>query len=224
MTDNKYWTLAEAIAWACTRDDDAVSKIQNPGFVEALQIQILKYRQGERVTPRISFEDGLVLRRKPVIICFHMCGSEAMAGLNRAILCGEIFHVCRHVATGRWAPIPEVERVFLEFRIQPDDPERPYGFGKMGFGALEYLTPRLSIQDVKRLSPAPRQKPTSPGEQRIYERLLEITAGKPLIKKLAMETCMDVQGCSGRAFERAWRKLSPDRKVPRGKHGQRVKH
>jgi hypothetical protein len=222
MKKSEYWALAQAIAWVCTQDEKAFHEIKNPDSLEALSTQILKYRQGERVTFRFRVEGPPGVHRKPLDYSFRESGPGAMDALVQAILSGKIHHLARHAGVGCWAPIPEGERIFLQFRIHPDDPDRPYGFGSKDFGVLKYLTPRLSIQDVKRLYPAPRQAPTILAEHLIGERLLEITAARQLTKQQAMDTCNDVKGYYRSAFERAWRKLPPERKVGRGKHGPRV--
>jgi hypothetical protein len=223
MKNTEYWTLAQGVVWVCTRDEKEVQKIKNPRSVDALLSQLLEYRQGIRRNVRDRVDGTRSIRLRPEKYSFHEIGTEALDELTEAILSGGLHHHARHADTGRWAPIPEPERIYLKFRIQPDDPDRPYGFGRSDSMTLKYVTPDLWIQDLKRLFPAPRPPRTAAADQRVLERLRTIMAEKVLTKPQAREACRDVPGYFDRAFDRVWKDFPAELKIGRGKHGPRLK-
>lgn len=217
-----FWSLAQAIAWICTRDSATVGGISEPHTIEALKAQLLKYRAGYKCTVR-RFSNGTERRRVTDVGHSNgLTGTDALQLLQEAVLGGDIRMIARSVETGARGPIPENERATLVLRIFPDDPIRPYGFYSKHTKECRWIEPLLSSLDVQRLAPVLSRPPTNTAEHRIYNRLLEITAGRVLTKPNAKEDCEKVDGYFRNGFERAWKKLPAERKRRRGDHGPRT--
>lgn len=216
-----YWTLAQAVAWVCTRNRASVEAISEPLSGPALQTQLLKFLAGQKRIVR-KFSSGQErISLLDVGEGKFDTGGCAIWQLQMAILQGCIRTILRDVRSGSSGEIPGKERIDLEFRIVPDDPIRPYGFWSKKTGECRWIEPLLLTRDLQLLAPAPKQSPTDDVKRRIYARLLEITANGPLKRDDAFEKCEDVPGSSVRTFGAAWKELPSNRKFGPGKHGPR---
>ena len=220
--EQAFWTIGQAIAWICTRDNMVVRDIPAPAPLEAFRGQMLRFAQGGRQVkiPRIPANGDPPRTHRNIAGGKFSSSGDASQALQSAMLSGVITTVARDVATGTWGPICPAERLDLEFRVF-EDPDYPYGFRSRTQNLNRYVTPLVSRLEIQRLWPAPVLPRTVAAEGRIFEHLLQITATAKLTKNEARERCKQIDGFFGRAFDRAWAQIPAGVKPGRGQHGPR---
>jgi hypothetical protein len=218
-----YWTLAQAIAWVCTRDEIVAGGLAEPQSLRALQTQLHKYRSGEKLHRRVRLNGPAEYSAEPTKQDNFACSNAALARLCLAILGGTILTIARDTANGSWGRIAPGERIDLEFRMCPDDRVRPYGFWSKSTGQCRWIEPLLSKLDMQRLWPVPVQSPTNRTAKQVRDRLAEVMAHSKLTKEDARKKCESIAGFSVRGFDRAWREFPGGQKFGPGEHGKRRK-
>src|SRR5476651_1929850 len=115
----EYWSMAQAVAWACTRDNTAVMDVTDPQSLDALTALILRSKFGQTVPrPRLRVDGTARFSeiKNIVIPEGEFCrGTEALAYLEEAILTGRTSVLARDVRTGERGEIPKNEKLDLIF-------------------------------------------------------------------------------------------------------------
>lgn len=224
--DGAYWTVAEAVVWACTRKLERVEALAHPAAPAAVGIAMIKYApmgfipMNDDGSP--AGEPRMAIHADYVGILPHVALRDLIKEGRR----GRIRAEGKRCGADRYEQIRPIEFVELDFRLVPGHPGAPIGLWSKSRAGMAWTEVQVAREDVMRMWPpqSSHAAKTAAAEHAIVEHLRKLMRPEaPLTKPEAKARCLDeVPGAYPEAFEKAWKKLPPERKRGRGKHGPRA--
>jgi hypothetical protein len=214
-------SLAEGVAWICTRDREAVRKIAEVSVGDRLGVAMQRYGRGyEWHRPRAQL--GKEIDCSPRWVGLdkgeHASSQQALTGLIAAI---SERHLPLYVFgdEGKYRPVQDLELHETEIR-RCEDRRASCGLWNRKENRFVFLEPSIDLNDLQRLWPGIAVPGSIRTTKNILAALLAATEdGRKLKKDDALALAMKLEDFGRRRFEEAWREFPAERKCPRGKRG-----
>jgi hypothetical protein len=225
MATPQYWEMSQVIACLRTGSEAAAEAVIEPQSVHTLCREVWKSKRGQRLIHFRRFSSRpLSFRSEPVPNGESPGGTAIVEFLMESHARGWLSCQVRRVGQREMVEYGPHEAKDSVFQIHPDDPKQPFGYWSKTTGECRGLEPRFRRDQIVRLVRPARLRQTMDAEDHLLALLMNMTANGPVAKDDARELCSADPEYWARGFERAWKRIPPERKLRRGQHGARMPH
>jgi hypothetical protein len=227
-----YWDLRETLLWVCRREEEGVAAVRDTNEEGKLLLAMFSAKAvldpfSRAVIAEYDFEADNAAAvwpphgESPYTAEFGVIGpSQALNYLLKQVYS----HRVRMTAIrcdryrAKQIPVPPVELNDLEFRITPNQRITKAGLWSRSRNSLMLRSPQFLRADIIRVWP-PRKKDKAAIFELILRHLQAIsTSAAPLTQPDAQRRCLaEVPDAYPEAFKKAWVRLDPVCKRPRGR-------
>jgi len=215
-----FWTLPQAIAWVCTGEAFADSKLRGPATSDQLRILALAYQSKRQLRVRVTLHAPKINWARAGLRCTI---SEALMQLEAWAKNEMITTRAIDPASGkRRTAIPASGTKLL---IPPYSPGDRFGFWDDGKFKWAFLEPEFLVSDLKRVFPErlskAAQKIRLPSQ--IQDKLHELAREHGRVKFAnALVECLRIEGCNREAVRNAWKKFPSELKFKAGRPSKKT--